>query len=168
MIWVAREIFDSGVGLWAGAVAAVSPIHIYYSQEARAYVLLTLALALTYGSLWCALRTNAWRWWVLVAASALLALTILALLGIWVAGSWGDARVRVPELGKRKALLWLQLFIPLALLWVAFGGGTFSPEGISVSAEDTLLVGELERLGLKGLFVEGATGILRFRRSSEK
>jgi len=73
IIWVGSEIFNRRVGLWSGLCAAISPIHIYYSQEARAYALLALALALTYATLWRALRTNTWRSWLLVSACALVA-----------------------------------------------------------------------------------------------
>jgi 4-amino-4-deoxy-L-arabinose transferase-like glycosyltransferase len=84
VIWAGREIVDARVGLWSGLMAAVAPLHIYYSQEARAYALLTLTLILTYGLLWRALATNAWRWWALVSAGMLLATFThyLAVLGL--------------------------------------------------------------------------------------
>ena len=37
---IARELFDLRVGLLATALAAISPFHIWYSQEARMYSLL--------------------------------------------------------------------------------------------------------------------------------
>ena len=85
IICTGREIFDARVGLWSGAFAAVAPMHIYYSQEARTYVLLTLTLLLTYVTLWQAMRRNTWGSWALVSACAALALyshyfAILALL----------------------------------------------------------------------------------------
>jgi len=43
-----RRLFNWRVGLWAGAVMAVSPIHIYYSQEARSYTTVICLLLLTY------------------------------------------------------------------------------------------------------------------------
>ncbi len=84
LIWAGRELVAPGVGLWSGLMAAVAPIHIYYSQEARAYALLTLALALTYAALGRALTTDAWRWWALGAAGAVLGLYThyFALLGL--------------------------------------------------------------------------------------
>ena len=84
IIWAGRELVAPGAGLWSGLMAAVAPIHVYYSQEARAYALLTLALALTYAALGRALRTNAWRWWMFGAAGAALALYThyFALLGL--------------------------------------------------------------------------------------
>ena len=47
-IWAGREIFEPRVGLWSGLWAAVSPMHVYYSQEARPYALLTALLVATY------------------------------------------------------------------------------------------------------------------------
>jgi mannosyltransferase len=38
---LARELFDQRVALWSGVLLAVSPLHIWYSQEARMYILVT-------------------------------------------------------------------------------------------------------------------------------
>jgi mannosyltransferase len=69
VMWAGRELFDDRVALWCGVVAATSPIHIYYSQEARSYALLTLLLVCTYVLLERALRTNGWGRWALVAVA---------------------------------------------------------------------------------------------------
>jgi hypothetical protein len=74
VIGLGRELFDRRVGLLAGLAAALSPIHVYYSQEARVYALLALLLALTYGALWRAFATNEWRWWGAASALSLCAL----------------------------------------------------------------------------------------------
>jgi 4-amino-4-deoxy-L-arabinose transferase-like glycosyltransferase len=83
-IWAGREMFNRQVALWSGLFAAVNPIHIYYSQEARAYALLVLALALTYVALWRALQVNTWGRWAFVSVCALTALYshYSALLGL--------------------------------------------------------------------------------------
>ena len=73
-IWIGREMFNRQVGLWSGLFAAVNPIHVYYSQEARAYALLVSALALTYATLWRALQGNTSGRWVLFSTCALIAL----------------------------------------------------------------------------------------------
>ena len=70
-----RELISSRAGLVAAALAAVNPFLIWYSQEAREYMLL---VALCAASLWCFAR--AWRrptgrallWWAVVSALALL------------------------------------------------------------------------------------------------
>jgi mannosyltransferase len=74
MIWLGRQIIGHSAALWSGAVSALAPIQIYYSQEARAYALVTLLLALCYGALWRALQTNGIFWWAATSICALLAL----------------------------------------------------------------------------------------------
>jgi 4-amino-4-deoxy-L-arabinose transferase-like glycosyltransferase len=84
-IWTGRELFNLRVGLWSGLFAAIAPIHIYYSQEARPYALLLLLLMLSMGLYWKALRTHSVPSWILASGTALLALfthylAVLALL----------------------------------------------------------------------------------------
>jgi len=83
-IWAAREIFEARVALWSGVWAAVSPIHIYYSQEARPYALLTALLVITYVLLWRALRVGTYARWALVsvAVAAVLYSHYLAILAL--------------------------------------------------------------------------------------
>jgi 4-amino-4-deoxy-L-arabinose transferase-like glycosyltransferase len=77
------RIVSIPVGLWAGALAAISPIHIYYSQEARAYSLVIALLMAVYLALWRALDRNRMGDWLLVAGLSVAALYshYLALLG---------------------------------------------------------------------------------------
>jgi hypothetical protein len=63
VIWAAREILGSHAALWSGAFAALAPQHLYYSQDARAYTLLTLTLVLSYVALWRAMSDDSWKWW---------------------------------------------------------------------------------------------------------
>ncbi len=69
-----RTILTPAAGLWAGAVAATSPLHVYYSQEARAYSLLCLAILLAHLCLWRALARPRPAAFAAFAASACLAL----------------------------------------------------------------------------------------------
>lgn len=66
-IWAGCVIFNHATGLYSGFFAAIAPMHIYYSQEARSYVLLTLALMLGYGSLWKAIDNKQGCWWYIFA-----------------------------------------------------------------------------------------------------
>jgi len=50
---LAETLFDRRVGLWTALLLALNPLHVWYSQEARMYALLTLFYTL---SLWLALR----------------------------------------------------------------------------------------------------------------
>ncbi len=102
-----REFFNPSAGLWSGLFAAVAPIHIYYSQEARAYALLVLALMLVYITLWRALKKNNWRSWILFSLYASVALYshYFALLGLL-------STVFLPFLDARRT----------AQTWVRYGG----------------------------------------------
>ncbi len=74
VIWTGSVIFNRQVGLWAGGFAAIAPIHIYYSQEARTYTLLVLLLMLSTGLLWRAISLQRFTSWVLVTVTGILAL----------------------------------------------------------------------------------------------
>jgi 4-amino-4-deoxy-L-arabinose transferase-like glycosyltransferase len=74
LMWFGRTILSSEIALWGGLFAALSPIHIYYSQEARAYALLILMLLLVYGALWRALEANTTRSWLFFSVTTLAAL----------------------------------------------------------------------------------------------
>lgn len=58
--------------LWATFLLAVSPFHIWYSQEARAYALYFLAALLALGFLVRAARSNRWQDWAAYALAAML------------------------------------------------------------------------------------------------
>lgn len=70
IIWAAREIFNRTVALWAGIAAALAPVQIYYSQQARVYPILDSLLILTWILVWRAFATNSWRRWALASAAA--------------------------------------------------------------------------------------------------
>ncbi|OGQ79781.1 MAG: hypothetical protein A3F90_15685 [Deltaproteobacteria bacterium RIFCSPLOWO2_12_FULL_60_19] len=69
-----RRIVGPRAALWSGLVAALAPVQIYYSQEARVYALLSLLLILGYAALWRALETERPLWWAIHSLWALLAL----------------------------------------------------------------------------------------------
>lgn len=62
---LARKILDRTGALVATAVLALSPIHLYYTQEARMYALVVLLVALSYLFLLSFIETRAPRWAVL-------------------------------------------------------------------------------------------------------
>ena len=122
VMWAGWQVFTPAVGLWAGGFAAVAPIHIYYSQEARTYALLTLELALTYGLLWRAMRFNTWTSWALVSGTALTALyshyfAVLGLLPtffilkVWLPGA-------ATPLHRRRFLVATLFCLVLYLPWI--------------------------------------------------
>jgi 4-amino-4-deoxy-L-arabinose transferase-like glycosyltransferase len=70
-----RTLFGATAGLWTGALAALAPLHVYYSQEARPYALLALAVLASHGALWRAARVGTGRAWLAFSACTLLALS---------------------------------------------------------------------------------------------
>jgi mannosyltransferase len=85
-LW-ARRLAGAAAGVVAGALAAISPFALYYSQEARAYILMALLVSLsTWALTEYLLGSRSRRWaavYVLAAAGLLwshyLGLTVLAL-----------------------------------------------------------------------------------------
>lgn len=73
-IWTGTAILDRRAALWAGVIAAIAPMHVYYSQEARSYALLVLLLQILLGLVWRALDGDSWKRWAAVAACSTLVL----------------------------------------------------------------------------------------------
>ena len=63
LYWLCRELFEKTiVGEMAVVLAAVSPLHVVYAQEARPYSLWILAMTVASALLTKALRTGQMRW----------------------------------------------------------------------------------------------------------
>ncbi|MEA2266850.1 MAG: mannosyltransferase [Solirubrobacteraceae bacterium] len=180
----AARLLDRRAGLAAAALAAFSPLLVWYSQEARSYAVL---VALSAASLWAlsaALESGAaQRWLAAWAAAAALALAthnfaVFVILpeAVWLARSLGRrAAPAVGAVGLVGAVL-----APLALHQRAQGGAAFiaaSPLGTRLAQAAKQLVvgydapGELALtlvgaglvLGLLGLLARGAAGPARGR-----
>jgi 4-amino-4-deoxy-L-arabinose transferase-like glycosyltransferase len=129
---VGRRLLGRSGGLLAAALLAISPLHVYYSQEVRMYGLVTLlGLAVTYFALrWSLDAGPAWGsllGYVLAAAAALhtqyYAGFLLLGLNLALAIHWQHRRLLM-EMGRRRLLAWLAaqgavllLFVPW--LWYA-------------------------------------------------
>jgi hypothetical protein len=91
-VWAGRELGGSRCGLFAGLLAAVAPMSVYYSRELRPYVFLLLALMACWAALWRAMRVGTRAAWalltILFAASlithayAVLGIVMVALAGL--------------------------------------------------------------------------------------
>jgi len=91
LYFVGKTLFDARVGLVGAAILALSPLQLFYAQEARMY---TLLLLLTILSSWCfvlALQNDTKLWWGLFTALATLAgytayfaFLVLAAMGLYV------------------------------------------------------------------------------------
>jgi mannosyltransferase len=114
----AAEVANERAGLIAGALTAINPLLVWYSQEARAYSLLAMFAALSF---WLAARAvfshnprELWLW-ALAAALALcthyFAVFVVAPEAIWLLrGRWRSARWPVLAVGVVAGGL-----LPLAL-----------------------------------------------------
>lgn len=117
LFWVAVELRLPAPARWWGAfLLACSPLHLYYSQEARAYALLVLLLLLAIGSFLQAIRTgNRWSW-VAHGLSVAAGLYTHNMMIPMVGAFWAAAVV----LGAPRAR-WRGLALAHALAVVAYG-----------------------------------------------
>jgi mannosyltransferase len=71
---IGRELFETRVGLLASVLTAVSPFHIWYSQEARMYSLLCLSSLLSIYFFVKAWQEDRWSYWMAFAFCSALSL----------------------------------------------------------------------------------------------
>lgn len=70
---IGRDLFEERVGLVSSFIMTVSPLQLFYAQEARMYAQLLLLTGCAVWAFIRALRDNRRRWWGLFIASAALA-----------------------------------------------------------------------------------------------
>lgn len=78
----AKELFDRQTGLIAAALFLLAPVHVYYSQEGRCYVILLLVVAFFYLFLFRALNHLRIQDWVAVAVAGISGLYIHYSMGL--------------------------------------------------------------------------------------
>ena len=81
-IYLVRRWFGRTLAALAAVVIAVQPIAVQYARDGRMYSWFMLAMLLTIVALDAALRRNRWRDWALVAAAAIVSLSIHYLAGL--------------------------------------------------------------------------------------
>ena len=69
-----RRLFNTKVGLIASFMLAISPFHIWYSQELRSYSLLMLLTTISVYYFWLGLHKNKKKYWIGYLISTLAAL----------------------------------------------------------------------------------------------
>jgi 4-amino-4-deoxy-L-arabinose transferase-like glycosyltransferase len=101
-----RELVSKRAGLLAGAFAALSPFMIWYSQEARAYMLFAVLCGLSFLFFARALRTRSDRdiaWWGVWSALAILTHFFAAFLvapeGLWLLYAVRRRSVLIADVG---------------------------------------------------------------------
>jgi mannosyltransferase len=118
VVWAAaRELVSRRAALVAAALVAVNPFLVWFSQEARAYALLTLLGALSFWAFLRARRAPSPRRLAVWALASALALTSHYFAGFLVAaeGAW------------LAAVYWRRLPVGLAIGAVALVGGALLP-----------------------------------------
>ncbi|MBX4205796.1 glycosyltransferase family 39 protein [Candidatus Microgenomates bacterium] len=112
---IAKKLFSKSVGIMASLLLATAPLHIYYSQEARMYVLQTLFVSLSVLFFVNIIKENKLKDWLVFAITlpfigATDYLPLLVLPVFWLVG-----------LGTKKPLSWwgklIAAHIPLAILF---------------------------------------------------
>jgi uncharacterized membrane protein len=86
LYWLCRELFGSGtvgytVGWIAMSLVAVTPLHIFYAQEARPYSLLSILILLSSTLLLRAIRLNKPKHWIFYGLSIIAGLYTQLLFG---------------------------------------------------------------------------------------
>ena len=181
---LARRVIDPTAGLLAAGLLAISPYHLWYSQEAKMYAILVLLAATSSLLLVEALERERWLIWAgYVACTSLMFYTHVASVLIFVAQAlyvlltWRRWASRRKALLVSGALLTLP-YLPIALWALRVVGGevsTWQPDvglwdalrilGIKFAANRSEL--EIERnaaLLYLALALIGLAGLLRLRR----
>ena len=114
-MWVARAMAGPRAVVAAGVVAALAPMHVYYSQEARPYALLLLLLTLTLGLVHRAVLRDRPRDWALVCLVATLVLYTHYLGPLPLLGTAGMLLL-APS--PRVAVRWVASLAVAAILFV--------------------------------------------------
>jgi uncharacterized membrane protein len=124
-----RKVWGWQVGLLAAAFLALSPLAIWYSQEAKAYAFFILVTVVAWLLLWEAVQRHDRRIWWALAGVTILALSIHRLYILSVIGQlvYIVYIARQGHLTRRYRLLLLGLLaavllITLAGLWFVLGG----------------------------------------------
>jgi len=121
LFWLCVELFSAVTGWVAIALLAVSPVHLLYAHEARAYSLWVLLVLVTTALLVRAWRSPSWRAWGLYAL-ALTASLYVTLLSVLVAAAHGVSIVLLERWRWTRSLQgWFAaaaVACSMLLLWV--------------------------------------------------
>ena len=89
---IGAELRSRAAGLAAAALVSVSPLLVWYSQEARGYMLFMLLAAASFYAFVRALREPRWLWWWALASAAALATHYFAAATVVPEAIWLLAR----------------------------------------------------------------------------
>jgi uncharacterized membrane protein len=142
-VWcLGRDLLGPKGGFWTAIVMAVSPFHIWYSQETRVYGLFFLLASLALLFLVRAMDSDSWRDWILFAFAAvcgmfthyyfLLLVALTAVIVIWDRRAWRRLARPLPLYASLLAVgvPWLALLMTdLEAEWGASQGSGFGLSG---------------------------------------
>ncbi len=139
---LARQLFDKSIGLLAALLLAISPLHVWYSQEARMYSLaltLNLGVVLTLLAVVARRETSPWPWagYVLLGALALYAhfyTSFILLLVNLAFGEWWLARTIRRGWRATRDLLLRWVVAQVAILGLFLPWGRFVAEQYATNA----------------------------------
>jgi Dolichyl-phosphate-mannose-protein mannosyltransferase len=128
-IWgFARRVGGSRIALWAALLVAVSPFHIWHSQEARAYILYYLFAALALWSLFAALQTDERRAWASYIASSFAGLLTHYYFGLLLLSNAFLLLIELPRHQRRRGILAHLVLMLLSIPVLALLRGDLSAE----------------------------------------
>lgn len=115
-----RELFSRKYALLLGLFCVLSVPLIYYSQNIRMYSLFILLCSLSFFGFIKALKTNAWKYWILVAVSNLLGFYTFLFMVFVMAGELLVLLSRYRfGFNQYSRFLYLHLFVfMLMLFWI--------------------------------------------------
>ena len=162
-VFLACELFGPRAGLLAGLLLALSPLHIWYSQEARMYAMVTMWSLLSSCCMLLALRRNrAWYFigWVTASAAALythyFALFVLAFQALFAVGSLLHRRASAVIwfrwlLAAAAVILLFSPWVPVLYHQATTGGGGWVERSVGSPAPRALLETWINySIGLRG------------------
>lgn len=138
---LARRLFGERTALFAAALLAVSPLHIWYSQEVRMYALIALlGLLSSYFMILALAEGKGWHWLAYIVCAALSFYThyyavFIALFQnivmyiIWRRGDVPQRTVRYWALAQALVALLFLPWLPTLISQVQAGGGGWVARG---------------------------------------
>ncbi len=160
---LARRVAGSRAGLLAAGLLAISPYHLWYSQEAKMYTIVVLLAVLSSLFLVEALSRNRAVWWVAyVVATSLMFYTHVATVLVFAAQSGYVVLTRPVWRGRERGWLLAAAaltlpYVPIALWAVRVVGG-----GVATWQPDVGIWDAVSILGIKLAVNRSTTDVERW------
>ncbi len=147
---LARRVAGSRAGLLAAGLLAISPYHLWYSQEAKMYTIVVLLAVLSSLFLVEALARNRAAWWLAyVVATSLMFYTHVATVLVFVAQSGYVLLTRKAWRGRERGWLLSAAALTLPYLPIALWAARVIGGGVATWQPDVGLWDAIRILGIK-------------------